>query len=26
MGSRNDLRDPGFFDLDPGLGKTFPIY
>jgi Carboxypeptidase regulatory-like domain len=26
MGSRNDLRGPGFFDLDLGLGKTFPIY
>jgi hypothetical protein len=26
MGSRNNLRGPGFFDLDLGLGKTFPIY
>jgi hypothetical protein len=26
MGSRNDLRGPNFFDLDLGLGKTFPIY
>ena len=26
MGSRNDLRGPGFFDLDLGLGKTFPVY
>lgn len=26
MGSRNNLRGPGFFDLDAGLGKTFPIY
>ena len=26
MGSRNDLRGPHFFDLDLGLGKTFPLY
>ena len=26
MGSRNNLRGPGFFDMDLGLGKTFPIY
>jgi hypothetical protein len=26
MGSRNNLRGPGFFDLDLGLGKTFPVY
>jgi len=26
MGSRNDLRGPGFFDMDFGLGKTFPIW
>jgi len=26
MGSRNNLRGPGFFNLDAGLGKTFPIY
>jgi len=26
IGSRNNLRGPGFFDLDLGLGKTFPIY
>jgi hypothetical protein len=25
MGSRNNLRGPGYFDLDLGLGKTFPI-
>jgi hypothetical protein len=25
MGSRNNLRGPGFFDTDLGLGKTFPI-
>jgi hypothetical protein len=25
MGSRNNLRGPGFFDLDLGLGKSFPI-
>ncbi len=26
IGSRNNLRGPKFFDLDLGLGKTFPIY
>ena len=26
IGSRNNLRGPGFFLLDLGLGKTFPIY
>jgi hypothetical protein len=26
MGSRNNLRGPGYFDLDLGLGKTFPLY
>jgi hypothetical protein len=26
MGSRNNLRGPGYFNLDAGLGKTFPIY
>jgi Carboxypeptidase regulatory-like domain len=26
MGSRNDLRGPGFFLLDLGLGKNFPVY
>ena len=26
MGSRNNLRGPHYFDLDLGLGKTFPIY
>jgi len=26
IGSRNNLRGPGFFDLDLGVGKTFPIY
>lgn len=26
MGSRNNLRGPGFFLLDMGLGKTFPTY
>jgi len=26
MGSRNNLRGPHFFDLDLGLGKTFPVY
>jgi len=25
MGSRNNLRGPGYFDLDLGAGKTFPI-
>jgi hypothetical protein len=26
IGGRDNLRGPGFFDLDLGLGKTFPIY
>jgi len=26
MGARNNLRGPNFFDLDLGLGKTFPVY
>jgi hypothetical protein len=26
IGTRNNLRGPGFFDLDMGLGKTFPIF
>jgi len=26
IGGRNILRGPGFFDLDLGLGKTFPVY
>jgi len=26
IGARNNLRGPGYFDLDLGLGKTFPIY
>jgi hypothetical protein len=26
IGSRNNLRGPGYFNLDLGLGKTFPIY
>lgn len=26
IGSRNNLRGPSYFDLDLGLGKTFPIY
>jgi|HubBroStandDraft_1064217.scaffolds.fasta_scaffold11732_2 hypothetical protein len=26
MGARNNLRGPGFFDLDMGLGKNFPVY
>jgi Carboxypeptidase regulatory-like domain len=26
IGTRNNLRGPGYFDLDLGLGKTFPIY
>jgi hypothetical protein len=25
MGSRNNLRGPGYVDLDLGLGKTFPL-
>ena len=26
MGARNNLRGPGFLDLDLGLGKNFPLY
>jgi hypothetical protein len=26
IGSRNNLRGPGYFNVDMGLGKTFPIY
>lgn len=26
IGSRNNLRGPGYFNLDLGLGKTFPLY
>lgn len=26
IGSRNNLRGPGYFNLDLGLGKNFPIY
>jgi hypothetical protein len=26
IGSRNNLRGPGYFNMDLGLGKTFPIY
>ena len=26
IGARNNLRGPGYFDLDLGLGKTFPIW
>ena len=26
IGTRNNLRGPGYFDIDLGLGKTFPIY
>ena len=26
IGSRNNLRGPAYFNLDMGLGKTFPIY
>jgi hypothetical protein len=26
IGSRNNLRGPGFFNIDLGLGKTFPVY
>lgn len=26
IGTRNNLRGPGYFDLDLGLGKTFVIY
>jgi hypothetical protein len=25
IGARNNLRGPGFFDMDMGLGKTFPF-
>ncbi|MFT4112849.1 carboxypeptidase regulatory-like domain-containing protein [Silvibacterium sp.] len=26
IGSRNNLRGPGFFNMDAGLGKTFALY
>jgi hypothetical protein len=26
MGSRNNLRGPGYFNIDLGVGKTFPLY
>jgi Carboxypeptidase regulatory-like domain len=26
IGTRNNLRGPGFFNLDLGLGKTFPVW
>ena len=26
IGSRNNLRGPGYFNMDLGLGKTFPLY
>ncbi|HUN85636.1 MAG TPA: TonB-dependent receptor [Terracidiphilus sp.] len=26
IGQRDNLRGPGFFDLDLGLGKTFPVW
>ena len=26
IGTRNNLRGPGYFNLDLGLGKTFPVY
>jgi len=26
IGQRNDFRGPGFFNIDLGLGKTFPIW
>jgi hypothetical protein len=26
IGTRNNLRGPGYFSMDVGLGKTFPIY
>jgi hypothetical protein len=26
IGARNNLRGPGFFNIDLGLGKTFPIW
>jgi hypothetical protein len=26
IGSRNNLRGPGYFNVDLGLGKTFPLW
>jgi hypothetical protein len=26
MGPRNNLRGPGYFNIDLGVGKTFPLY
>jgi hypothetical protein len=26
MGSRNNLRGPGYLNIDLGIGKTFPVY
>ena len=26
IGPRNNLRGPGFFDLDMGIGKSFPLH
>jgi Carboxypeptidase regulatory-like domain len=26
IGSRNNLRGPGYFNMDLGIGKTFPVY
>ena len=26
IGTRNNLRGPGYFGMDMGLGKTFPVY
>ncbi len=26
MGARNNLRGPGYFNVDMGLGKTFPVW
>ena len=26
IGTRGNLRGPGYFDIDLGLGKTFPVY
>jgi hypothetical protein len=26
IGQRNNLRGPGYFDIDLGLGKTFPVW
>ena len=26
IGTRNNLRGPGYFNIDLGLGKTFPVY